>query len=80
MVAVVDKNMTTKGVLNPKEISKYVYDYIIIAIYNEKAVDEIKQELIDLGIDAERLIWVKPLLPGEYYYANGNGQGRGDIA
>lgn len=37
------------------------YDYVVIAVEKEKVGNEIKQELIDMGVDANKLLWRKPL-------------------
>ncbi len=36
------------------------YDYILIAIYNENIAEEIKDELVKLGINEKKVIWIKP--------------------
>lgn len=50
MIQVVDIN-------NLKNIS---FDYVCIAIYKKEIVDEIKKEILRLGIDPEKIIWVRP--------------------
>ncbi len=47
-------------VLSPKEIWNYEYDYIIIAIKKEKIAKEIQQELVQMGIAEEKILWRVP--------------------
>lgn len=37
------------------------YDYVVIAVDREEMADEIKTELIRLGIDEAKLLWKKPI-------------------
>lgn len=37
------------------------YDYVVIAVEREEMAREIKTELIQLGLDKERLLWKKPI-------------------
>ena len=45
---------------SPKEIWNYEYDYIIIAIKKEKIAKEIRQELAQMGIAEEKILWRVP--------------------
>ncbi len=45
---------------SPKEIWNYEYDYIIIAIKKEKIAKEIRQELVQMGIAEEKMLWRVP--------------------
>lgn len=38
------------------------YDYIIIAVFDYMTAEVIKQELIELGVDSNKVIWKKPLM------------------
>ncbi|MDR2600483.1 MAG: glycosyltransferase family 8 protein [Oscillospiraceae bacterium] len=42
---------------SPKGIIKTVYDYVVIAVGSEHIVDSIKQDLKDLGVPKEKIIW-----------------------
>lgn len=42
------------------EIMGCSYDYILIAVYQEKTAAEIKKELMAYGIDADKIVWEKP--------------------
>ncbi len=64
-VAVFDKNERKIlwgriNVINPVEILNYDFDYLIIAILNEETVDEIKKNLISMGVKEKKIIWEKP--------------------
>ncbi len=47
------------NVINPKEILDYDYDYILISILREKAVQSAKKDLIKLGIPEEKILWIE---------------------
>ena len=47
------------GVESIESILEKEYDYIIIAHANEKVVQEIKCNLIGMGIKSEKIIWKK---------------------
>ena len=67
IVAISDKKYEGDGVIKPEEISSKVFDYIILALFNEKDADEAKTELIARGIEAGKIVWKRPLFPDEYY-------------
>ena len=46
---------------DPKCLPKLNYDYIIIAIESHMIAEEIKKELIDMGIDDKKIIWKNPV-------------------
>ena len=48
-------------------VLNYPFDYVIIAVYNEKVMYEIKQELVELGINIQKIIAMKPLSIHEFY-------------
>ncbi len=54
-------------VLSPKEIKDYDYDCILIAVKAEVMADEIRQSLVDLGIDNRKIIWEEPISWKEEY-------------
>lgn len=44
------------------EIGHCPYDYVLIAVFQEKVAEEIKKELAAYGVDADRIVWEKPRL------------------
>ena len=54
-------------VLSPAEMMEYQFDYVIIAVNNEKVMNEIKNELVELGIGNKKISWTKPLTVEEFY-------------
>ena len=55
----VDKNAqeSNKLVCMPKEIEKYKYDYILIAVHSPELAKEINEELLQAGINQHKIIW-----------------------
>lgn len=49
----------TLGVKNPAEIVKYEYDYIVISIMRESAVQSVKKNLADLGVLERKILWIE---------------------
>ena len=47
---------------NEVDYIKDKYDYIIIAVFDYMIAEVIKQELIELGVDSNKMIWKKPLM------------------
>ena len=47
--------MEVKGI---KEVLKIDYDFICIAVYKKRVMKEIKQKLIEIGVDDEKILWV----------------------
>ncbi|MCH4191444.1 MAG: glycosyltransferase [Butyrivibrio sp.] len=65
VIAWVDKDYDgfTKAGLNvesPKVIDKYNYDMVLIAVVNEKIADEIRDELIEEGVEKQNILFVYP--------------------
>lgn len=60
VVAWIDKNGNRKNTLYPEQIRGIKYARIVIAVDRKEMADEIKNELIDIGIDRAKLVWVKP--------------------
>lgn len=54
-------------VRSPAEMMEHQFDYVIIAVNNEKVMNEIKKEIVKLGIDNKKIIWTKPLMIEEFY-------------
>lgn len=81
LVCWIDKHFESiKGELalsNPKEIIELDYDYIVISIMRAYAVNEVKLQLAELGVESEKILWVKqeyidnPLLLLEKATCNG---------
>ena len=69
----VDRNWKEKNsiynieVENPSTIKLFNYDYIVLAIYNEKIIDEIVKCLKKLNVDEKKIIIKKPLYIEEFY-------------
>lgn len=61
LVLWVDKNYKSKGmdVCGPNMIGKVEYDYIIIGVQSEEAYVEIKAELLNMGVEEQKLLWCK---------------------
>lgn len=65
MVLWADKNWRTyqdtyMPVSDPKRIRDCEYDYLIIAAKSRELANEIRQELIQQGIDADKILWRVP--------------------
>ena len=69
----VDKNWKEKNsiynieVEKPSIIEVFNYDYIVLAICNEKIIDEIVKCLKELNVDEKKIIIKKPLYIEEFY-------------
>lgn len=63
IVSWVDRNykdlQNTLDVKNPKEIMNYEYDYIVISILRENAVESAKRDLINLGVPEDKIRWIE---------------------
>ena len=62
----VDKNYQSIGnyggtVLGPSSLLEADFDKLIIAVGKEKVAEEIKRELLILGIEKDKIVWNKPL-------------------
>lgn len=63
VVAWVDRDSKIIGVENPDIIvDNGTFDYIVIAIENEKVMEEIKKYLLDKGVEEEKIVWRDPRL------------------
>ncbi len=58
------------NVEQPEAIKRKKYDYVLIAVAKEDMVTEIKDQLISLGVDRERLLWEKDFRPLSCNYIN----------
>lgn len=63
IVCWVDQNykslQSTLDVRNPAEIVKYEYDYILISILRESAVQSVKKDLAELGVPEKKILWIE---------------------
>lgn len=50
---------STLDVCDPKEITKYDFDHVVIAILRENMVRSAKKALIDLGVPEEKILWIE---------------------
>ena len=63
IVAWADKNKSKKSgsiIIHPSQIPDLKYYKIIIAIMEEKVANGIIDELAALGIEREKMLWIKP--------------------
>ncbi len=62
MVCWMDRNYVdlcrTLDVKNPKDITNYEYDYVVISILRESAVQSAKRDLVALGVPEEKILWI----------------------
>lgn len=63
----VDKNykeLRRQGyvVSSPEEMQQTAYDYVLIAIEGKENYEAIKRELIEMGVDEDKIIWKAPKL------------------
>lgn len=59
-----NKQVYAPEIESPGNISETNYDYIVIAIENEKIASEIMTEMRKQGVPVEKMIWKKPFLLG----------------
>lgn len=48
------------NIIKCEDIEKFEYDYILIAVLRENVAEEIKSELLELGINEKKIIWLQP--------------------
>lgn len=65
IVAWADKNYNNyyfpyRQLVGKEQIMEFNFDYLIIAISDKKTADFIKQELIDVGVRKEKILWERP--------------------
>lgn len=65
VVCIADKNWNKISwnsikICSPSDAIQLDYDYIIIAIWNELEANIIRNELVEMGVDPQRIIWEKP--------------------
>lgn len=46
----------------PEDIKGYKYDYIVIAVKKKELADEIRKELVQNGIEEEKILWKMPII------------------
>ena len=44
-----------------KDIEKYVFDYVLIAVNDQNTAQKIGNQLIEMGISANKVIWAPPI-------------------
>lgn len=59
LVKWVDKNANI-GVDAVESLKKTEFDYVLIAVKQEKIAEEIIMQLLGIGIHSEKIVWVKP--------------------
>lgn len=63
IVCWVDRNYNnlrdTLDVRDPKEIINYEFDYVVISILRESAVQSAKKDLVNLGVSREKILWIE---------------------
>lgn len=62
VVMQVDKNHKKNGIQSPYRILESVYDIVIIAVERKSVAIDIKEELISIGVEEEKIIWSSPIL------------------
>lgn len=67
LVLWVDKNWVNykdsyMPLFSPDSIKDYEYDYLIIAVKKKALADEIRQELIQQGVEDEKILWRAPAI------------------
>lgn len=66
ILAWVDRDYYYKGtggditVKSPAVISEMLFDYVVIAIENKNVADDIKEDLVRMGIPKEKIVWENP--------------------
>ena len=48
------------NIITPIELKTLEYDYLVISILNENIAEEIKKELLELGVDEDKIRWSLP--------------------
>lgn len=48
-------------IIAPEQIGEHEFDVLLIAVYDEKVSKEITKDLVNMGVDAEKIFWTKPL-------------------
>lgn len=69
----VDKDYKSKetfvgvDVFPVEEVKKNEFDYVLIAVNNEKVAYEVRKQLIEMGIQIDKIIYQKPVYIEDYY-------------
>lgn len=48
-------------IVSPEEIKNEEYDYVLIAVKNQRVAEEIKSELINEMVPEEKILWIEPI-------------------
>lgn len=63
IVCWIDKNhkdlQEDLDVVDPKEILKNEYDYVVISIMRAKAAESARKDLMEMGVPEEKILWIK---------------------
>lgn len=51
-----------ENIISPMEIAGLAYSKIVIAIKNEESAEEIRNSLINLGVDERKIVWTDPYM------------------
>ncbi len=62
-----DKLISNTKIYNVEELPMINYDFIIIAIADEKIANSIKNTLLKMGINKKAIVWKKPISIFEYF-------------
>ena len=49
------------------EIQNIEYDYVVISVIEKMMYKSMYNDLINLGVDKEKILWIEPLYVSEYY-------------
>ena len=58
----VDKNYHSDGIQEVKNILGLQYDYILIAVLEQNLAEKIREELKDMNVEVEKILWKKPII------------------
>lgn len=58
------------NIIAAKDITEYNYDRVVIAISNIRLINEVIEELVTIGVEREKIIWVKPVKLKNWYIKN----------
>lgn len=64
----VDKNYEEiEGVSNPQSILSTEYDIILISVAKEEVAKDIRQELVEMGVNERKILWTQPAVVSPQY-------------
>lgn len=65
----IDKSVEAEGVNRPTDLNACEYDYVLVAIKNPDVVQEVKNELKQLGVWESKIVWRQPVKGPDSMYA-----------